>query len=76
MTEPSVRFTERKRRWVDFMDLSLPPRSLFLIDVQGGQERPWPFPENRRARIDFEAPAGSREEALGIAEGFARALGR
>jgi hypothetical protein len=66
MTEPSVRFTERKRRWVDFMDLSLPPRSLFLIDVQGGQERPWPFPENRRARIDWALTAYERN--MGIAE--------
>lgn len=69
MTAASDPHAERRRRWRDFLDLRLPPRSLFLVDVQGAPERPFPFPENRRARIDWALSA--HERSLSIAEWLA-----
>lgn len=46
----------RKQRWISFMDLASPTKTICLIDFDDHEalgERPWPYPGRTQARIDW-----------------------
>jgi hypothetical protein len=50
----SPAITQRKQRWVNFLDISHPSRYVFLIRyAPESGTRPWPNPELKKSRIDW-----------------------
>lgn len=54
---------ERKQKWLDFMDVSSATRSIVLVTLseEDTPARPWPYHENRKARLQWSYDLWQRQ---------------
>ena len=54
---------ERKQKWLDFIDVHTGINTIVLVNYVGADEepRPWPYPQNHQARIDWAVASYHRQ---------------